>query len=311
MLAEVDRVTFEKLFPSDPHPFISGAFCELNRSKVDSIIRLVDSALEIPVGLLAGIRGDTLLSPFSAPFGGFHFRRDNIYISEIDKFLKQLADYAKSKSLRRIEIITPPDLYHGSFNAKAINSLFRHGYQTSCPDITNWVDLAVFNGGYSQKNSREYFRQAQRNKLQFGLTQDPIEWDEIYNLIRINRAKFGRPIFMALDDIISTGKLWPVDFFKVVSENKQIIAAAIFYRSSHEICYAVFCGDNDEGRPLRAMDYLLLNLFSHYKAAGYRYMDLGISTESGIPNEGLLRFKESHESVSSLRYRFVLEPHKF
>ena len=55
------------------------------------------------------------------------------------------------------------------------------------------------------------------------------------------------------------------------------------------------------------MDYLILNLFMHYKEAGFKFMDLGISTEDGIPNEGLLRFKESHEAVSSLRYRFVLE----
>ncbi len=112
---------------------------------------------------------------------------------------------------------------------------------------------------------------------------------------------------MTLDDILSTGELWPVDFFKVQAADKQIVAAAIFYRNYPGICYAVFWGDNEEGRPLRAMDFLVLKLFTHYKEAGYKYMDLGISTETGIPNEGLLRFKESHESVSSLRYRFVLE----
>jgi hypothetical protein len=50
------------------------------------------------------------------------------------------------------------------------------------------------------------------------------------------------------------------------------------------------------------MDFLVLQLWSHYKALGYRYIDLGISTESGVPNEGLLRFKETHECVSSLRH---------
>jgi hypothetical protein len=307
MLVEVDRATFEKLFPNDPHPFVSGPFSELNRAKAEEIVRLVDSAQESTVGLLAGLREGALLSPFSAPFGGFHFRKENVYISEIDRFVKQLKDYAISRSLTRIEIVTPPDIYHGSFNAKAINSLIRNGYSTLSPDITNWVDLKGFNGAYNQKNSREYFRQAQRNKLEFSLVLDSNEWEAIYNLIRINRAKFGRPIFMTLDNIISTGKLWPVDFFKVETSENSIVAGAIFYRNHPDICFAVFWGDNDEGRSLRAMDYLLLNLFTYYKTAGYRYMDLGISTESGVPNEGLLRFKESHESVSSLRYRFILD----
>lgn len=112
---------------------------------------------------------------------------------------------------------------------------------------------------------------------------------------------------MTFEDILNMGSLWPVDYFKVLSEDGALVASAIFYRSHPDICYAVFWGDNEEGRPLRAMDYLAFELWSYYKALGYKYIDLGISTENGNPNEGLLRFKESHESASSLRYRFVWE----
>jgi len=310
MLKEVDRTSYEKLFPSDPHPFISGAFAELNRSKAEKITRLVDEDGDLTIGLLAGVREGTLLSPFSAPFGGFHFRKENIYISDIERFLQLLSDYAASTFLNRIEIITPPDLYHMTFNTKVVNSLIRQGYSCKVPDITNWIELSRFDGVFSQKNSREYFRQAQRNNLEFSLTQNGSEKEEIYNLICMNRARFGRPIYMTLEDIITTGNIWPVDFFKVVSADNQIVAAAIFYRNHPEICYAVFWGDNDEGRPLRAMDYMLLKLLTHYKEVGYKYMDLGISTERGTPNEGLLRFKESHEALSSLRYRFILDIEK-
>lgn len=307
MLVETDISTYRRYFPVDSNPFISERFIELNRDKVDRIIRLVDESGEPVIGLVAGIKDSTLRSPFSAPFGGFHFRKENVYISEIDRFLQLLSDYAALRSLRRIEIITPPDLYHMTFNAKLINSLIRHGYYSALPDITNWVDLALFNGVFSQKNSREYFRQAERNNLVFSMAQNDRDLEGIYKLICDNRAKFGRPVYMTLDDILSTGLIWPAEFFKVESAERHIVASAIFYRSHDDICYAVFWGDNDEGRPLRAMDFLLLNLFAYYKEAGFRYIDLGISTENGIPNEGLLRFKESHEAFSSLRYRFMLE----
>jgi len=167
----------------------------------------------------------------------------------------------------------------------------------------------MFNGVFSQKNSREYYRQAQRNNLVFSMGHNERDKAGIYNLICENRSKFGRPVYMTLDNILSTGEIWPVEFFKVESE-KNIVASAIFYRNHNDICYAVYWGDNDEGRPLRAMDFLLLNLFTFYREAGFRYMDLGISTENGIPNEGLLRFKESHEALSSLRYRFIQEINK-
>lgn len=307
MLIETDKITFKNFFRNDPNPFISEKFIELNRKKVDRVIRLIDDSGDPVIGLVVGVKNGVVMSPFSAPFGGFHFRKDNIYITEIDRFIEQLAEYAAEHGIHRIEISTSPDIYNSSFNAKTINSLIRHNYHFTYPDITNWVNLRDLGGEYSQKNSREYYRQANRKHLAFSLTQDSQDKIKIYELICQNRAKFNRPVYMTFNDVLDVGKIWQVDFFKVETVDHQIVASAIFYRNHPTICYAVFWGDNSEGRPLRAMDFMLLNLFLHYKEAGFEYMDLGISTESGIPNEGLLRFKESHEAVSSLRYKCVLE----
>ncbi|MBE0675960.1 MAG: hypothetical protein IH591_14985, partial [Bacteroidales bacterium] len=146
MLVETDISTYRRYFPVDSNPFISERFIELNRDKVDRIIRLVDESGEPVIGLVAGIKDGILKSPFSAPFGGFHFRKENIYISEIDRFLHLLSDYATSRFLKGIEIITPPDIYHLTFNAKVVNSLIRQGYQFIFPEITNWINLERFDG---------------------------------------------------------------------------------------------------------------------------------------------------------------------
>ena len=302
MLKEVSSKTYFEHFPVAPHPFISEPFIEFNSRKAEEIVRLIDDGGKPAIGLVAGIRNGELLSPFSAPFGGFHFQKENIYIYEIDNFISSLKAFIESKKLKGIRLTIPPDIYHLSFNAKIINSLIRYGFSTILPDITNWVDLKQFNGEFNQKNSREYYRQAVRNNLSFALTDEINEKKEIFDLIQQNRARFNRPIYMSFDEIIRMNDLWPVDFFRVNSENGEMVASAIFYRNDPEICYAVFWGDNETGRPLRAMDFLILNLWLHYKNLGLNYIDLGISTESGDPNIGLLRFKETHEATSSLRY---------
>lgn len=305
MLIEVDSTTYGKLFPINPHPFNCEAFIEINKGKAERILRLVDNKEKAGIGIIAGIRNGIFQSPFSAPFGGFHFRNEIMYISEIDNFITSLKEYILlSQGFKGIEITLPPDIYHTTFNAKVVNSFIRNGFQAMLPEITGWIDLQQFNGSFSQKNSREYYRQAVRNELSFEVVADEKDKEPVYELIRENRAKFGRPIYMTLKDILDTGNLWPVDFFKVQAKDKTILASAIFYRSHPDICYAVFWGDNEIGRPLRAMDFLAFNLWSHYKNLGFKYIDLGISTETGNPNEGLLRFKESHEAVSSLRYKF-------
>ena len=305
MLIDVDLKDFGSCFPVDPHPFVSEPFIELNKGKTERIFRLVDNSEKPGMGLLAGFKGGILKSPFSAPFGGFHFRKENMYISEIDNYIDSLKEYIISEGLKGIEITLPPDIYHSTFNAKTINSLIRHKFRQTLPEITNWVNLQQFSGNFIQRNSREYYRQAVRNNLSFSLASGNEDKKAIYDLIHQNRLKFDRPIFMTLKDILDTANLWPVDFFKVTGQDESLLSSAIFYRSHPDICHAVFWGDNDKGRPLRAMDYLIYNLWSYYKGLGYKYIDLGISTEDGNPNEGLLRFKESHEAISSLRYTFT------
>ena len=305
MLTDFDISTYNSYFPVNPHPFISAPFIELNKNKADVIIRLAESTQKPLIGLVAGIKEGMLYSPFSAPFGGFHFLKQNIYVSEIDNFLKSLQSHIVSKGYSGIELIIPPDIYHPTFNAKTINCLVRNGFEPAIPEVTNWVELNNFNGVFSQRNSREYYNQAVRFGLTFNLARNETDKENIYDLISSNRAKFGRPIFMTLKDITDTAGLWPVDFFKVNETDGTLVASAIFYQSHPEICYAAFWGDNETGRPLRAMDFLAFNLWTFYKNKGYKYIDLGISTENGHPNEGLLRFKESHEGSSSLRYKFT------
>lgn len=305
MLIEVDAKTFGEYFPTNPNPFISKAFIELNREKADKVVWLVGDKGKPRIGLVAGVINGLIKSPFSAPFGGFHFRKSVMHISEIDDFVRSLLEYIKLQGLSGIEITIPPDIYHLTFNAKTVSSLLRNGFQSKLPEITGWVNLDQFQGTFSQQNSREYYRQAIRNGLKFEIVHDQQEKERVYDLICENRAKFGRPIYMSFRDIVDTSSLWPIDFFKVCNENDEVLASAIFYRAHPQICYALFWADNAIGRPLRAMDFLAFHLWSYYKDCGFKFIDLGISTEAGTPNEGLLRFKESHDSTSSLRYSLL------
>ncbi len=305
MLIEVDAGTYTRHFPVNPNPFISDAFIELNKRKTERIVRLIDEGDKKEIGLIAGIKAGMLISPFSAPFGGFHFRNQNVSISEIEGFIKSLQQYIVSQQLKGIELILPPNIYHETFNAKMINSLLRMGFHSSIPEITNWANLNQFKEEFTQKKSRQYYHLAIRNELSFSITDDIEDKMKIYDLICQNRAKFSRPIYMTFEDVINTSHLWPVDFFKVTTREGSLAASAIIYQCHPAICYAVFWGDNETGRPLRAMGFLVFQLWSHYKRCGYSYMDLGISTEQGNPNEGLINFKESHDATSSLNYKYL------
>lgn len=304
MIVEVDKSGYFGFFPQGSNPFVSEGFIDLNKCKTERVVYLVDNSAKPLIGLVAGINDESLASPFSAPFGGFHFLSENIYISEIEKFLKSIQEYIVAEQLKGISIILPPDIYHASFNSKMTNSLLRIGFCNKIPELTNWVDLNNFNGILSHKSSMEFYRQAARKGLNFTIVNDIAEKTEVFDLIYKNRINFGRLMPMSLKKIEETEKLWPVDFYKVTPQDGIPVASAIFYRCHPTICYAAYWGDNVALRSLRGMDYMVYNLYDHYKSMGYRYIDLGISSRNGLPNEGLLRFKECHNSISSLRFEF-------
>lgn len=302
MILDIGNNLFYEKFPVNPHLFVSKEFVGLNKSKVDKIVCLVQNSDKIQMGLVAGIRDNILLSPFSAPFGGFHFKHDNIYTGAIESFIYDLINYAKNENLKSIKITLAPDIYAQSVNAKIVNVATRLGLIHQTPEITNWVDLNKFQKLYTHAASRTYYNQSVKKGLSFHLVTDIDEMKLIYNLIVENRARMGRPIFMSFNDLIETAQTFPTEYFKVIKPTGELVAGAIFYRPVQEIPYAVFWGDAEEGRMERAMDFLIFQLWCFYKNSGGRFVDLGISTETGIPNEGLLRFKETHESCSSLRY---------
>jgi hypothetical protein len=307
MLIEISPKQFKHLFPKDPHPFISEEFLILNKEKVDKIVRLVEDQPKVNIGLVAGIKDGIYNTSYSSPFGGFHYRRESIHVSTIEKFLEELIQYFKDNNIKKANLSLPPSLYQESFNAKMINAFIRLGFTMQLPEITCWIDLNNFKGKFSTKSSREFYNQAVRNELQFNILSDIDDKRAAYDLVKQSRARYNRPIYMDFNDILSTGKLWPVDFFSVTSSIGELLSAMILYRFPDKIVYAVLSGDTEAGRPLRAVDFMFFKIFEHYKSEGFWYIDVGTSTESGVPNSGLLRFKEEHEAVSSLRFSFTWE----
>lgn len=304
MIKEIPQKSFYSIFSSDPHPFLKKEFIDLNSHKVEKVMYLIQDKARPDIGLVVGYKESMLHSHFSAPFGGFHYRHENIYIGEIEQFIDELTDFLHREGIKDLSITFPSSLYGVSFNSKMIHALLRKKSLMRIADLTNWIDLEKFNHRFSMKNSREYYSQSLRNNLRFSLLKTKEERISAYDLIAENRTVNTRPIYMSFDDLCEIDRLWPVDYFGVFSD-KVLVASAVFYRFAGHIVYAVFWGDNISGRPLRAMDFISFNLWEHYKGMGFRFVDMGVSTESGgIPNEGLLRFKEAHEANTELRYTF-------
>jgi len=307
MLVEVSKEVYRKHFPTDASPFISEAFVELTEIKQERIIRLMRKD-DPSMGLLVGLKDGVLRSPYSAPFGGFHYTHEYMFFNPVYEFLSDLKEYVDREGFKQLSITLPPDLYQVNMNAKLINAFIQLGFVMEVPDINNWVNLKEFDGIWVKNVVTQNCRKAIKNGLVWSVVTDRDALKEVYSVISRNREEQGRMIHMTLEDIIEVRQIFPVDFFAIREENGNCVGAAIFYRGHEKIVQGIFLGDDLEKRNLGIMNYMYMNVYNYYKEQGMEYIDLGTSSLGGEPNSGLIRFKELHNGKTSLRYTFTWAP---
>src|SRR5690554_5016636 len=307
MLGEVSKKEYRRYFTTDPSPFISEAFIALNEKKQDRVIRLIKEG-NYSMGLLVGLKDGIMRSPFSAPFGGFHYRNEQLAYDLVYEFLSSLKEYALKEQLKEISITLPPDLYQVNMNAKLVNAFIHLGFTMEMPDINNWINLKEFDGVWIKSVVGQNCRKAAKHGLVWSVATGMEEMMEAYDVIHRNREEQGRKIYMNLKDILEVRKIFPVDFFLIREKNGNCVGAAIFYRGHEKIVQGIFLGDDIEKRNLGIMNYMYMNVYQYYKEMGIEYIDLGTSSLNGEPNSGLIRFKEIHNCETSLRYTFTWAP---
>lgn len=303
MLKELTKSEYRHHFPGASHPYIQENFINLIEGKRCEVIRLMQDN-DNSLGLVVGVCGQTIRSPFSAPFGGFHYSHEQIFYNTIADFIESLKIYLKDKGFKSIHITLPPDIYQTNMNSKTIHNLICAGFSIDATDITNWIDLKQWDGNWVYNKVAQNCRKAMRNGLKLVRANNADEMQEAYAIVAQNRTENGREIHMAYEDVEQVSQIMPVDYFLIRDENNASHAAGIYYRGTPKIIQGIFFGDKLESRALGAMDLLYMGVFDFYKELGYDFIDMGTSSMDGAPNIGLVRFKETHNSSTSLRYTF-------
>ncbi len=286
---------YDQYFKTPYHIFVSGAFNELNADKCEEIFYLLFKDKKVRLGIIAGIKENNLYSPFSAPFGGFSFIKEDIRLQHIELAVDLLNIWSEDKGLKSIQITLPPTFYHRSFISKLINVLYRKYFTILSSDLNYAFDLKNFDGDYMNRiwrNARKNLKRSLDQALKFVLAVTEEEKQLAYHVIKVNRESKGFPLRMTWKQVKKTIEYIPADFF-LVSKNEVIIASAMVFHISDTIVQVVYWGDLPDYSSLKTMNFLSFKIFEYYKTTDIKIIDIGPSTENSIPNYGLCEFKES------------------
>ena len=309
---EIQQLTFEKYKEAFPQPyqiFNSAIFAKHNEDKCEELLYLGFFKDNKPrLGLTAGIRNGCINSPFSAPFGGFTFLKEDVKIAYLDEALIAFEQFAIERGLASIKIVLPPDCYHLSFISKQVNALYRAGYSIPYIDLNYQFFIKDFTENYLNEiwyNAKKNYNRAIKNTLSFQKQETNEGKRQVYDVVAKNRSSRGFPLRMTWDQVWTTAEIVPADFFLVTNTMNVAIASAIVFNVAPKIVQVIYWGDLPEFAEYKTMNFLSYSVFEYYKENGIDIIDIGPSTENGIPNFGLCEFKESIGCKISTKNSFL------
>ena len=298
---------YNQVFPSAYHVFNSAGFNILNQARCQQVVYLIFKDTKNRLGLIAGVNNNELHTPFSAPFGGFSYVREDVTIAQIEAAVDALIEYAAGRGYKNIHYTMPPLFYNELFNSKLINILHRKNFQLAAIDLNYQFELQKLTDDYEMNiwhNARKNLRIGFKQDFDFIKCASEELKLEAYGVIKENRSRKGYPLKMTYDQVTQTGEIITADFFllKKATEN---MAAALIFHVAPAIVQVIYWGDIPDYTQYKPMNFLAYQVFSYYKKQGFKFADIGPSTENGIPNYGLCEFKESIGCAITPKFSFI------
>ncbi|OYU85090.1 MAG: hypothetical protein CFE24_03780 [Flavobacterium sp. BFFFF2] len=304
-IREVDVSTYKSYLKSTSHVFNSVEFTELNSDKCDQVFYLLFKSEKVCCGISVGIRNGNVLSPFSAPFGGFEAIQPDVYVKQLIEATQLLQSWTIQKGFHSLKITLPPTIYGNDWISKQVAAFSETRLDVECIDINYHINTFQSTGQYQdslRRNARKNLNRALASDLFFEKVSSE-RYEMVYEIIANNRAQRVFPLRLSFEQIQQTIQVVNASFF-LVSHLQTPIASALVFEVSPTIHQVVYWGDLLEFSQFKPMNFLSFKLFDYFSVQGIHLLDIGPSTEHGKLNIGLGDFKESIGCKLSEKYTF-------
>lgn len=283
-------------------------FNELNQNKVEKVRYFILEDSKLRFGVCMGEKDGTLSCPFSAPFGTLAAIKQPTDLMHLDEALAALEDFFRASGITVTRFTLPPLFYQPDYLNYLVTGLLRNGYETKHIDLNYQLDLKkAYSCSYIEllpRNGRKNLKIAMASGLTLLYCDTDSMKKEAYGIIKKNREAKGYPLRMTYRQVKDTCQIIEHDFFIVAREDAYIAAAQVFH-ITETIAQVIYWGDIPGSyTAYKPMNFLSYQLIQYYGERGYAYLDIGPSTEHGIPNYGLCSFKTSIGCETSLKYTF-------
>lgn len=288
--------------------FNAPAFIELHAASAKSILKF---ELEDRVsGKILGrcnfaVTPERIKTPIRGSYGGFEFT-ETLPGPLVESFILKVIELLRAQHELQIEIVAPPFCYDEAEASLLHNILVRGGFTDQVVELNHHREIRAgeeFAALIDYGNVKR-IRKATELKLGFRLLEYAL-YEEAYELIADNRERRGFPITMTWPQLLDMVKTFPdrMRFFAAY-EGSAMVASAVCILLKPAALYVFYWADADGQKQLSPVSFLAKGIYEYCQKESIRLLDVGTSTVDGVPNWGLVRYKQNLGFRSSLKIRY-------
>ncbi len=237
-------------------------------------------------------------------FGSIEFA-DDLDTKLLCEFIQEVEKKLIDKGINQISIKHYPFCYQNENSETLTKCFLDNGYEQEIIDLNFHIDITdkLFENIIKASEKRR-LNKCISNGFYFSEQLNPNLF-KVYNFIKESRERKGFPItlpYKKLEELFFRFR----KTFKVftVNDKENIIALTIVIRVNDRILYNFYPADCEKYLKFSPTVLLIKGLYNFCLENKIEILDLGIATDKGIPNIGLIRFKENIGAQVSLKLSF-------
>lgn len=239
-----------------------------------------------------------------SPFGGFIIG-ENIDSDQMGNFLTVIIEYFQKQKLS-IQIKLAPAIYL-PLQKVIHDALVNKGFSTQYRDLNQHISIDQL--PFSTKINRN-----RRRKLDLNISHEYVfkmldvnMLNKTYDLITECREEKEYPVTMTLQELLAAFTSFPDQYFLFgLFDQDEMIATAVSIKVNDHVLYNFYHGDRLSHRQNSPVALLVGGIYGYCQEQSIEILDLGISTDRGVINEGLYYFKESCGAIPSDKISYHL-----
>ncbi|MFN8415161.1 MAG: GNAT family N-acetyltransferase [Cytophagaceae bacterium] len=237
---------------------------------------------------------DAFISGYAATYGGFYPVTPK---ESLRKILPSIIETAKSKKLTKIIVKLPPTFLLSS--SDELSDWESFSFNIINREVNQYISIG-------KHSLIDIVHEQERRKLKkqpdfvLELNSSKVNRSQRWDLLVAARKDKNYPVTItqeALEDL--NNKLESHYTFIDCIKDDTLIAFAIAVQMSDEVFYYYLPATLPEYQYLSPSVYIINAIYELAKSKKCIYLDLGISSEKGILNEGLFQFKKNMGAKSS------------